>query len=58
MIIKLLSADFLKIRRKGLWFLTFLGPFGVVALQMVNYGFERIIYSSRVTIIGNITYGM
>lgn len=37
MIGKLLRADFLKIKRKGLWFLSFLGPFGVIALQMVNY---------------------
>lgn len=41
MIKKLLSADFLKIKRKGFWFLTFLGPFGVVALQMVNYGVRK-----------------
>lgn len=41
MIGKLLTADFLKIRRKGLWFLTALGPIGVVALQMVNYGVRK-----------------
>jgi hypothetical protein len=41
MIKKLLMADFLKIKRKGFWFLTFLGPFGVVALQMVNYGVRK-----------------
>ena len=33
---KLLTADFLKIKRKGLWLLTLIGPLGVVALQMVN----------------------
>lgn len=38
---KLLTSDFLKIKRKGLWFLTALGPFGVVALQTVNYYGER-----------------
>jgi len=38
---QLLSTDFLKIKRKGFWFLTFLGPFGVVALQMVNYGVRK-----------------
>ncbi|HBJ02799.1 MAG TPA: permease, partial [Lysinibacillus sp.] len=38
---KLLTADFLKIKRKGLWFLTLLGPVGVVALQMVNYGVRK-----------------
>lgn len=41
MIGKLLTADFLKIKRKGLWFLTILGPVGVVALQMVNYGVRK-----------------
>lgn len=41
MIGKLLHADFLKIKRKGFWLLTFLGPFGVVALQMVNYGVRK-----------------
>lgn len=41
MIRKLLQADFLKMKRKGFWFLTFLGPFGVVALQMVNYGVRK-----------------
>lgn len=41
MIGKLLRADYLKIKRKGLWFLSFLGPFGVIALQMVNYGVRK-----------------
>ncbi len=41
MIKKLLSVEFLKIKRKGFWFLTFLGPFGVIALQMVNYGVRK-----------------
>lgn len=41
MIGNLLRADFLKIKRKGLWFLSFLGPFGVIALQMVNYGVRK-----------------
>lgn len=41
MIGKLLSADLLKIKRKGFWFLTFLGPFGVVLLQMINYGYRK-----------------
>lgn len=41
MIKKLIKADFLKMRRKGFWFLTFLGPFGVVALQMANYGVRK-----------------
>jgi lantibiotic transport system permease protein len=41
MIGNLLTSDFLKIKRKGFWLLTFLGPFGVVALQMVNYGVRK-----------------
>ncbi|MET0958999.1 MAG: ABC transporter permease [Psychrobacillus psychrotolerans] len=41
MIGNLIRADFLKIKRKGLWFLAFLGPFGVIALQMVNYGVRK-----------------
>lgn len=41
MIGKLVMTDFLKIKRKGFWFLTFLGPVGVVALQMVNYGVRK-----------------
>lgn len=34
---KLLQVELMKIKRKGFWFLTFLGPIGVVALQVVNY---------------------
>ncbi|MET3699081.1 hypothetical protein SAMN05877753_101213 [Bacillus oleivorans] len=34
----LISLEFLKIKRKGIWFLVFLGPFGVVALQAANFG--------------------
>lgn len=41
MIKQLIAAEFYKVRRKGFWFLTFLGPFGVVALQMVNYGVRK-----------------
>lgn len=41
MIHHLLPSDFLKIKRKGLWFLAWLGPIGVVALQMVNYGYRK-----------------
>lgn len=41
MIRRLISVDFLKMKRKGFWFLAFLGPFGVVALQMVNYGVRK-----------------
>ncbi|WP_053368010.1 ABC transporter permease [Bacillus sp. FJAT-27245] len=41
MIGRLIQMDLLKIRRKGFWLLAFLGPFGVVALQMVNYGVRK-----------------
>lgn len=41
MIGHLLRVDMLKIKRKGIWFLTFLGPLGVVGLQMVNYGVRK-----------------
>ncbi|AKO94626.1 ABC transporter permease [Priestia filamentosa] len=34
----LLQAEFLKIKRKWIWGLVFLGPFGVIALQAVNFG--------------------
>ncbi|WP_082232611.1 ABC transporter permease [Halobacillus massiliensis] len=36
--VHLLQAELLKIKRKWFWFLVFLGPFGVIALQAVNYG--------------------
>ncbi|WP_110114613.1 ABC transporter permease [Bacillus sp. CGMCC 1.16541] len=35
---QVLQADLLKVKRKGLWFLVVLGPVGVIALQIVNYG--------------------
>ncbi|WP_079477898.1 ABC transporter permease [Halobacillus salinus] len=33
-----LQSETLKLKRKWFWFLVFLGPFGVIALQVVNYG--------------------
>lgn len=33
-----LSADWLKIRGKGLWFLVFLGPIGLTLMQGLNFG--------------------
>ncbi|MDZ5471742.1 ABC transporter permease [Bacillus sp. 31A1R] len=33
----ILASDFLKIRRKMIWFLIFLGPIGVLSLQAVNF---------------------
>ncbi|MED3571170.1 ABC transporter permease [Cytobacillus praedii] len=36
--LSILASDFIKIRRKLIWFLIFLAPFGVVALQAVNFG--------------------
>lgn len=41
MIRTLIRSDLLKMKRKGLWFLALLGPFGVVAIQMVNYGYRK-----------------
>ncbi|MDF2714095.1 MAG: permease [Paenibacillus sp.] len=40
MFARALSADFLKIRGKGIWFLVFLGPVGLIAMQSLNYGFR------------------
>ncbi|MCM3112115.1 ABC transporter permease [Lederbergia lenta] len=36
--IRILKSDLLKLKRKWIWFLVFLGPFGVIGLQGVNYG--------------------
>lgn len=33
-----LQADLLKVKRKWFWLLVFLGPFGVICMQIVNYG--------------------
>lgn len=33
-----LSADFLKIRGKGIWLLAFIGPVGLIAMQALNFG--------------------
>ncbi|SFD68825.1 hypothetical protein SAMN05216238_103161 [Lentibacillus persicus] len=41
MIGRLLKSDFLKIKRKGVWLLTLIGPLGVVCLQMVNYSLRK-----------------
>ncbi|GIP24552.1 MULTISPECIES: ABC transporter permease [Paenibacillus] len=38
MIGRALSADFLKIRGKGIWFLIFIAPIGLVAMQALNFG--------------------
>lgn len=38
MVWRALSADWLKIRGRGLWFLVFLGPLGLVAMQGLNFG--------------------
>lgn len=38
LMIRLLSTDFLKIRRKGIWFLIFLAPIGLAAMQGLNFG--------------------
>jgi lantibiotic transport system permease protein len=38
MMSRILQSDFLKLKRKGIWFLVVLGPIGVISLQAVNYG--------------------
>ncbi|AWB42917.1 permease [Paenibacillus sp. CAA11] len=38
MMLRALSADFLKIRGKGIWFLIFLAPIGIIAMQALNFG--------------------
>ncbi|WP_260405654.1 ABC transporter permease [Paenibacillus sp. 598K] len=38
MILRVLSTEWLKIRRKWIWLLVVLGPLGAVGLQVVNYG--------------------
>ncbi|UHA75584.1 ABC transporter permease [Paenibacillus sp. 481] len=35
---RVLSSDFIKIRRTWIWVLIFLGPFGVISLQALNFG--------------------
>ncbi|MFS0723801.1 ABC transporter permease [Paenibacillus sp. 1P07SE] len=35
--LRVLAAEFLKIRRKWIWFLVLLGPLGAVGLQGINY---------------------
>lgn len=36
--LSILKSNLLKVKRKWFWLIVFLGPFGVIALQMVNYG--------------------
>ncbi|MDH6671562.1 hypothetical protein M2277_002212 [Paenibacillus sp. LBL] len=38
MMFRALSADWLKIRGKGIWFLAALGPIGLAAMQGLNFG--------------------
>ncbi|MDQ0060685.1 ABC transporter permease [Paenibacillus harenae] len=38
MMLRIMSVEFLKLRRKLVWLLVLLGPLGVVALQAVNFG--------------------
>ncbi|GBG09171.1 permease [Paenibacillus agaridevorans] len=38
MIVQAIRSDLLKINGKGLWFLTFLAPVGLIAMQGLNYG--------------------
>lgn len=47
MVLRSLRADFLKIRRKGIWFLVYLAPIGLVAMQGLNFGL-RYDYLSKI----------
>lgn len=47
MMLRSLSADFLKIRRKGIWFLIVLAPVGLVIMQALNYGLRFDYLSER-----------
>lgn len=38
MLLRSLSADFLKIRKRGIWLLIVLAPIGLVAMQALNFG--------------------
>ncbi|ANS76280.1 permease [Paenibacillus yonginensis] len=38
MMLRALSADFLKIRGKGIWLLIVIAPLGLIAMQALNYG--------------------
>ncbi|OWA35254.1 permease [Saccharibacillus sp. O16] len=38
MIGKLLSTDLLKMRRTGIWWIVFIGPVGLAAMQALNFG--------------------
>lgn len=37
----LIRTELLKIKRKGFWLLCILGPFGVILMQIVNYGVRK-----------------
>lgn len=41
MIVQAIKADLLKIKGRGLWFLTFLAPIGLIAMQALNYGLRH-----------------
>ncbi|MBM7702158.1 ABC transporter permease [Metabacillus iocasae] len=53
--LQVLQADLLKVKRKGLWFLVALGPIGVIALQVVNYGVR---YEYLMKIFPNVWEGL
>ncbi|UNK19019.1 ABC transporter permease [Paenibacillus sp. N3/727] len=38
MMVRALSADFLKIRGKGIWLLALIAPIGLIAMQALNFG--------------------
>lgn len=56
MMLRALSADFLKIRRKGIWLLVVIAPLGLIAMQALNYGL-RYDFMMR-TYAGNLWHGL
>lgn len=43
MMLRALTADLLKARRKGIWFLVFLGPLGLVLCRRSTLDFDMTI---------------
>ncbi|MEJ8304893.1 ABC transporter permease [Saccharibacillus sacchari] len=48
MIGKLLAADLLKMRRTGIWWVVFIGPVGLAAMQALNFGlrYDYLVYDA------------
>lgn len=57
MSLRILSVELLKIRRKLVWFLIFLGPIGVIGLQAANFGL-RYDYLVNKVLVGRLWIGL